>query len=202
MWLVRNLRFALLVSASQPIKSSPGGALPGCRAKEKTGQRVMLSVKNQVFHVLSHGAAETEVMIPGEQALEEPQRVCIPSAPLRTSLNGIDLNWNKGPQVSGNSSGLMGNIGNKDRAFTLAGKRVVWGRVIYPRCSNFSSKLRQAISLIWPLALRQSHNRHSSLESRVRFQACPDVGQGWIGFDHLPNPSNIRRRYFPSLNEH
>ena len=87
----------------------------------------MLSVKNQVFHVLSHGAAETEVMIPGEQALEEPQRVCIPSAPLRTSLNGIDLNWNKGPQVSGNSSGLMGNIGNKDRAFTLAGKRVVWG---------------------------------------------------------------------------
>ncbi|MBT9141131.1 MAG: hypothetical protein DDT30_01718 [Dehalococcoidia bacterium] len=58
-------------------------------------------------------------MIPGKQTLEEPQETCI--------LKQIDLNRTKGPQVSDNGSGLMGNIGNRDRTLALAGKRVVWG---------------------------------------------------------------------------
>ncbi|MBT9163999.1 MAG: hypothetical protein DDT24_00926 [Chloroflexi bacterium] len=91
----------------------------------------MLSVKNQVFHVLSHSTVETQIMIPGKQALEEPQETYI--------LKQIDLNRTKGPQVSDNGSGLMGNIGNKDRTLTLAGKRVVWGEGV--RRGNKKSKI-------------------------------------------------------------
>jgi len=73
MLLVSNFRFTFLVAASQPIKSSQG-TLPSYRAKEKAGQRIMLPVKNQILHVLSDSAAETQIMIPGKQTLEEPQK--------------------------------------------------------------------------------------------------------------------------------
>lgn len=43
-------------------------------------------------------------MIPGKQALEEPEKAYI--------LNQVDLNRNKGAQVSGNGGSLMGNIGD------------------------------------------------------------------------------------------
>jgi len=37
-----------------------GGTLPGRRAKEKAGQRIMPPVKNHVLHVLSDSAAKTK----------------------------------------------------------------------------------------------------------------------------------------------
>jgi hypothetical protein len=69
MLLVRRLRFAFLVSASQPIKSSRGALfqpLAMTRGKEQAGQGVVLPVKNHILHVLSYGTAETQVVIPGK----------------------------------------------------------------------------------------------------------------------------------------
>jgi hypothetical protein len=39
-------------------KVIPGGTLPGCRAKEKAGQGIVLPVKNQILHVLSQSARQ------------------------------------------------------------------------------------------------------------------------------------------------
>ena len=71
--LVRNLRLSFLILASRADKVITRSTLPGCRAKEKADQRIMLPVKNQILHVLSHRAIETQIMIQGKQTLEEPQ---------------------------------------------------------------------------------------------------------------------------------
>lgn len=52
-------------------KVIPQSTLPGRRAKQKTGQWIMPPVKNHIFHIFSHRTAQTQVMLPGKQTLEE-----------------------------------------------------------------------------------------------------------------------------------
>jgi len=75
----------------------------------------------------------------------------------------------KGAQGAGNRSSVMWHVGNRDLATAPTG-RAAPGQGDMARCSNFERRVRQAMSLIWPLAVRQFHRRHSYLESRVRFR--------------------------------
>ena len=56
----QELEIGLSCVSMPADKVIPGSALPGCRAKEKTGQWIILPVKNHIFQVLSHSTAETK----------------------------------------------------------------------------------------------------------------------------------------------
>jgi len=87
-------------------KVIPGGTLPGCRAKQKAGQGIVLPVKNQILHVLSHHAIETQIMIPGKQTLEEPQK--------RYIFSQLDMYRFESAQGAGNRSSpgiALGKVG-------------------------------------------------------------------------------------------
>jgi len=55
-------------------KVIPGSALPRGRAEEQAGKGILLPVKNQIFHIFTDSAVETQVMISGKQALKESQK--------------------------------------------------------------------------------------------------------------------------------
>jgi len=59
----------------------------------------MLPVKNHIFHILSHSAAETQIMVPGKQTLEETQKAGV--------FNQLDMYQFKVTQGAGNRSSIM-----------------------------------------------------------------------------------------------
>ena len=102
--------FCLRIPANKVI---PGSTVPGCRAKEKTNQWIMSPVKNQIFHVLSHSTAKTQIMVSGKQALEDLQKA--------GAVNQWDMYRFKGAQGTGNRSSVMWHVGNRDLATAPAG---------------------------------------------------------------------------------
>jgi hypothetical protein len=60
----------------------------------------VLPVKNQTLHVLFHRAIETQIMIPGKQTLEEPQK--------RYIFNQLDMYRFESAQGAGNRAVLCG----------------------------------------------------------------------------------------------
>jgi hypothetical protein len=49
----------------------PGRATPGGGAKKQASEWASVVVKDQVFHVLAYSTAEAQVVVSGEQALEQ-----------------------------------------------------------------------------------------------------------------------------------
>jgi hypothetical protein len=89
-------------------KVIPGSALSGYRTKEKASERILLPVKNHVFDILAHSAAETQVMVSGKQALKETQETGV--------FNQLDAYRFKVVQRAGNRSSFMWDIRNRDLA--------------------------------------------------------------------------------------
>jgi hypothetical protein len=98
-----------------------GGALLGCRTKEKAGKGILLPVKNHILHILSHCAGETQIMVSSKQAFKEAQKTGVPSAPLRTGLDQLDAYGFKFAQRAGNGSSFMWHIQNRDLAAASTG---------------------------------------------------------------------------------
>ena len=74
----------------------------------------MLPVKNQIFHVLSDSTAETQIMVPVKQTLEEVQKDGV--------FNQLDMYRFKGAQGADNRRSIMWNIGNRDLATAPTGR--------------------------------------------------------------------------------
>ena len=74
----------------------------------------MLPVKNHIFHVLSDSTAETQIMVPVKQTLEEVQKAGV--------FNQLHMYRFKGAQGTGNSSSVMWHVGNRDLATAPAGR--------------------------------------------------------------------------------
>jgi hypothetical protein len=73
----------------------------------------LLPVKNHIFHILSHCAAKTEIMVLGKETLEESQKTGVP--------NQLDGYWFKVAQRAGNRGGFMWDVGNRDLAAASTG---------------------------------------------------------------------------------
>jgi hypothetical protein len=91
----------------------PGSALPGCRAKEKSGKGILLPVKNEVFDIFSYSTSKTEIMVPGKETLEETQKTGV--------FNQLDAYRLKLAQRTGNRGSFVWDIRNRDLARAPAG---------------------------------------------------------------------------------
>jgi len=97
----------------------------------------MFPVKNEVLDALSDRTAETEIMVSGKQTLEEVlktdvfNQACTGLRSLREEAIGVVL---------------CGTQGIEALQEPRRGVRCL-GKVIWPRCSNFERRVRQAISL-------------------------------------------------------
>ena len=47
------------------------GNVPRCGAKQKTGERIIVTIKGHVLDVLADGAGVTEIMVAGEKSFKE-----------------------------------------------------------------------------------------------------------------------------------
>ena len=80
---------------------------------------VVLPIKNYILHVLSHGIAETQVVIPGKQAIEESQKTC--------TFNRLDMHRGQCVEAAGNSSSMVGNIGDRPVPKRVVNRFLGWG---------------------------------------------------------------------------
>ena len=76
----------------------------------------MLTVKNQIFHILSDSTAETKIMVPRKQTLEEVLETDV--------FNQLDIYRFKGIQRTGNRSNFMCYVGDRDNAIAPTGRAV------------------------------------------------------------------------------